>query len=184
MVRLVLRSGGTGPAEALGTTGMLLLLVAAAFVAYVVSLAMYPNVKCNRCRGTGQRHDALFSYATRPCSNCEGRGTRRRIGVVVFFKDKATAATELGQIELGQRGGTERFLLALTDLMLPPHARRLWQEEVDNALSEWPQEEHPQLISSFLRDAPMRIWHGWYVRIFHPAKAVSSGEGASHGDHD
>jgi DnaJ-class molecular chaperone len=73
-------------AAALGPTGMLVVLLAAAFAAYVVSLRLHPNAKCNRCKGAGRHRGTLFNYATRPCNSCKGRGTHPRLGRKVLFK--------------------------------------------------------------------------------------------------
>ena len=70
----------------LGPTGMLLVLLMAAFALYVVSLSLHPNAKCNRCKGAGRHHGGLFSYAQRPCTSCKGRGVHPRIGRRVLFK--------------------------------------------------------------------------------------------------
>jgi len=70
----------------LGPTGMLLVLLMAAFALYVVSLSLHPNAKCNRCKGAGRHRGALFSYAQRPCSSCKGRGVHPRIGRKILFK--------------------------------------------------------------------------------------------------
>jgi hypothetical protein len=72
---------------AIGPTGMLLLLLIAAFVLYVVSLSLHPNAKCGRCKGAGRHHGSIFSYAQRPCSSCKGRGIQPRLGRKVFFKE-------------------------------------------------------------------------------------------------
>lgn len=70
----------------LGPTGLLLVLLMAAFALYVVSLSLHPNAKCNRCKGAGRHRGALFSYAQRPCSSCKGRGVHPRIGRKILFK--------------------------------------------------------------------------------------------------
>jgi hypothetical protein len=75
-----------GFATAIGPTGMLLLLAAAAFAIYVISLSLHPNAKCGRCNGVGRHKGTLFSYATRPCSSCKGRGTHPRLGRKWLFK--------------------------------------------------------------------------------------------------
>jgi DnaJ-class molecular chaperone len=79
-------STGADVASTLGPTGMLLLLVLAAFAVYVVSLSLHPNAKCNRCKGAGRHHGTFFSYAQRPCSSCKGRGVHPRLGRKVLFK--------------------------------------------------------------------------------------------------
>ncbi|MFI5695662.1 hypothetical protein ACIA58_27675 [Kribbella sp. NPDC051586] len=73
---------------AIGPTGMLLLLLMAAFALYVVSLSLHPNAKCNRCKGAGRHHGSIFSYAQRPCSSCKGRGIQPRLGRKLFFKQQ------------------------------------------------------------------------------------------------
>jgi DnaJ-class molecular chaperone len=73
---------------AIGPTGMLLLLLMAAFALYVVSLSLHPNAKCSRCKGAGRHHGSLFSYAQRPCSSCKGRGIQPRLGRRLFFKQQ------------------------------------------------------------------------------------------------
>jgi hypothetical protein len=73
---------------AIGPTGMLLLLLMAAFALYVVSLSLHPNSKCSRCKGAGRHHGSIFSYAQRPCSSCKGRGVHPRLGRKVFFKQQ------------------------------------------------------------------------------------------------
>lgn len=178
MVSLVLSNTASGGAVFLsvGTAGLFTVIVAAAAAGYIATLAMHPNVKCVRCKGAGRHRGAIFAYATRPCTVCKGRGITPRLGRKVFFKDyEAVAARTEDTPE-------HRLLLALADLMAAPHERRLGNRRLRApALSESPPEEHPQLISSFLRGTPRMLWHGWYVQIFHPAKAVS-GKGASHGD--
>jgi len=72
---------------AIGPTGMLLLVLMAAFAAYVVSLSLHPNAKCNRCKGAGRHRGSIFSYAQRPCSSCKGRGVHPRLGRRVLFKE-------------------------------------------------------------------------------------------------
>jgi hypothetical protein len=81
-------TSGTGAeiASTLGPTGMLLLLLLAAFAAYLVSLSLHPNAKCNKCKGAGRHHGTFFSYAQRPCSSCKGRGVHPRLGRKVLFK--------------------------------------------------------------------------------------------------
>ncbi|MEU4195213.1 hypothetical protein AB0E69_25160 [Kribbella sp. NPDC026611] len=74
-------------ASAIGPTGMMLLVLMAAFVLYVVSLSLHPNAKCGRCKGAGRHHGSLFSYAQRPCSSCKGRGVHPRIGRRILFKE-------------------------------------------------------------------------------------------------
>ncbi|MEV8373252.1 hypothetical protein AB0P21_10980 [Kribbella sp. NPDC056861] len=73
-------------ASTIGPTGMLLLLVLAAFALYLVSLSLHPNAKCNRCKGAGRHHGTIFSYAQRPCNSCKGRGVHPRLGRKVLFK--------------------------------------------------------------------------------------------------
>lgn len=73
----------------LGPTGVLLLLAAAAFAIYVVSLSLHPNAKCGRCNGAGRHKGTLFSYATRPCTSCKGRGTHVRLGRRLLFKQSS-----------------------------------------------------------------------------------------------
>jgi hypothetical protein len=73
---------------AIGPTGMLLLLLMAAFALYVVSLSLHPNAKCGRCKGAGRHHGSIFSYAQRPCSSCKGRGIQPRLGRKLFFKQQ------------------------------------------------------------------------------------------------
>jgi hypothetical protein len=73
-------------ASALGPTGMLLVLLMAAFLVYVVSLSLHPNAKCHRCKGAGRHRGSLFSYAQRPCNSCKGRGVQPRLGRRVLFK--------------------------------------------------------------------------------------------------
>src|SRR3982074_3836647 len=66
-------------ASSLGSTGMFVLLVAAALAVYVISLALPPNAQGGRCNGAGRHTGSLFKYATRPCSSCKGRGTHPRL---------------------------------------------------------------------------------------------------------
>ncbi|WP_242000480.1 hypothetical protein [Kribbella rubisoli] len=73
---------------AIGPTGMLVLLLMAAFALYVVSLSLHPNAKCGRCKGAGRHHGSIFSYAQRPCSSCKGRGIQPRLGRKLFFKQQ------------------------------------------------------------------------------------------------
>ncbi|GAA1687166.1 hypothetical protein ACFTSF_19130 [Kribbella sp. NPDC056951] len=73
-------------ASSLGPTGVLLLMLMAAFFLYVVSLSLHPNAKCNRCKGAGRHHGGVFSYAQRPCTSCKGRGVHPRIGRRILFK--------------------------------------------------------------------------------------------------
>ncbi len=73
-------------AGALGPTGMLIVLLLAAFAAYVVSLSLHPNAKCGRCKGAGRHRGGIFSYAQRPCNSCKGRGVHPRLGRKVLFK--------------------------------------------------------------------------------------------------
>jgi hypothetical protein len=73
-------------ASTLGSTGIFMLLVAAALVVYVTSLALHPNAKCGRCKGVGRHTGALFKYATRPCNSCKGRGSHPRLGRKLLFK--------------------------------------------------------------------------------------------------
>lgn len=73
---------------AIGPTGMLLLLLMAAFALYVVSLSLHPNAKCGRCKGAGRHHGGIFSYAQRPCNSCKGRGIQPRLGRKLFFKQQ------------------------------------------------------------------------------------------------
>jgi hypothetical protein len=82
-------SSGTTPVDVasnLGSTGMFVLLVAAALAVYITSLALHPNAKCGRCNGAGRHTGSLFKYATRPCSSCKGRGTHPRFGRKLLFK--------------------------------------------------------------------------------------------------
>jgi hypothetical protein len=82
-------SSGTTPvdvASTLGSTGIFVLLVAAALVVYVTSLALHPNAKCGQCNGAGRHSGSLFKYATRPCGSCKGRGTHPRFGRKLLFK--------------------------------------------------------------------------------------------------
>ncbi|HEY9338792.1 hypothetical protein [Kribbella sp. NPDC050459] len=73
-------------ATALGPTGLMVLVLMAAFAAYVVSLSLHPNAKCNRCKGAGRHRGSIFSYAQRPCNSCKGRGVHPRLGRKVLFK--------------------------------------------------------------------------------------------------
>jgi hypothetical protein len=73
-------------ASSLGPTGLFLLLAIGAFAVYVISLSLHPNAKCGRCNGAGRHKGTLFSYATRPCSSCKGRGTHPRLGRKLLFK--------------------------------------------------------------------------------------------------
>jgi hypothetical protein len=73
-------------ASTLGSTGIFVLLVAAALAVYIASLALHPNAKCGRCNGAGRHKGSLFKYATRPCGSCKGRGTHPRLGRKLLFK--------------------------------------------------------------------------------------------------
>ena len=73
--------------SALGPTGVLVVLIMAACAAYVVSLSLHPNAKCNRCKGAGRHRGSIFSYAQRPCTSCKGRGVHPRLGRKVLFKE-------------------------------------------------------------------------------------------------
>ena len=65
---------------------MLILFALGLLVVYIASLALHPNAKCNRCNGAGRHKGSIFSYATRPCTSCKGRGTHPRIGRRIFFR--------------------------------------------------------------------------------------------------
>ncbi|WP_327632707.1 hypothetical protein OHB24_22165 [Kribbella sp. NBC_00482] len=73
-------------ASSIGPTGLLLLALMTIVAAYVVSLSLHPNAKCNRCKGAGRHRGSIFSYAQRPCSSCKGRGIHPRLGRKVLFK--------------------------------------------------------------------------------------------------
>jgi hypothetical protein len=72
------------PVSNTSTTMIMLLIVAAVVGAYVLSLRLHPNVKCPRCDGKGFHRGAVFSYATRSCTKCGGRGIKPRLGLRVF----------------------------------------------------------------------------------------------------
>jgi hypothetical protein len=79
----------TSPVEVVngtGTAGLVVALLATALVIYVASLMLHPNAKCGRCKGAGRHRGALFSYATRLCTSCKGRGTHPRIGRRLLFR--------------------------------------------------------------------------------------------------
>ena len=69
-----------------GTAGLVVALVTTALVIYIASLMLHPNAKCGRCKGAGRHKGALFSYATRLCTSCKGRGTHPRIGRRLLFR--------------------------------------------------------------------------------------------------
>jgi len=79
----------TTPTDAIagaGPTGMLVLFGMALLLVYVASLILHPNAACGRCKGAGRHRGSVFSYATRPCSSCNGRGTHPRLGRKIFFR--------------------------------------------------------------------------------------------------
>jgi hypothetical protein len=80
---------GTSPVGVVngtGTAGLVVALVTTALVIYIASLMLHPNAKCGRCKGAGRHKGALFSYATRLCTSCKGRGTHPRIGRRLLFR--------------------------------------------------------------------------------------------------
>ena len=80
------QQAAAAPADVWTNLGPAAVLIAAVVAAYVVSLYLHPNAKCNRCKGAGRHRGAVFGYATRPCSSCKGRGTHPRLGRKVLFK--------------------------------------------------------------------------------------------------
>lgn len=58
------------------------ILVASAI--YLGSLLLHPYTKCGTCKGTGMHWGGLFSYASRPCHACNGRGLQQRWGAALF----------------------------------------------------------------------------------------------------
>jgi len=80
---------GTSPVDVVngtGTAGLVVALVTTGLVIYIASLMLHPNAKCGRCKGAGRHKGALFSYATRLCTSCKGRGTHPRIGRRLLFR--------------------------------------------------------------------------------------------------
>jgi hypothetical protein len=70
----------------ISTAGLVVALVTTGLVIYIASLMLHPNAKCGRCKGAGRHKGALFSYATRLCTSCKGRGTHPRIGRRLLFR--------------------------------------------------------------------------------------------------
>jgi len=71
---------------ALGPYGLVLLFAIAVVGGYVLSLSLHPNAKCARCQGAGKHKGSVYTYATRPCTGCKGRGTNPRLGRRLLFK--------------------------------------------------------------------------------------------------
>lgn len=72
------------PVANTSTTMVLLIVIVAVVGGYILSLRLHPNVKCARCDGKGFHRGAIYSYATRACSKCGGRGIKPRLGLRVF----------------------------------------------------------------------------------------------------
>jgi hypothetical protein len=68
---------------------ILFILIAVAVIGYVISIRLNPNTKCRRCNGRGFHRGAIFSYSTRACSSCGGRGVKPRLGRRVFMSDNS-----------------------------------------------------------------------------------------------
>jgi hypothetical protein len=67
---------------------ILFILIAAAVIGYFISIRVNPNTKCQRCKGRGFHRGSIYSYATRSCSACGGRGIKPRLGRRVFMSHK------------------------------------------------------------------------------------------------
>lgn len=81
----------TEPADlAAGMSGgmIMFIVIAAAFVGYLISIRVNPNTKCQKCKGRGFHRGSFYSYATRGCSACGGRGIKPRLGRKIFMSGK------------------------------------------------------------------------------------------------
>lgn len=77
-------AGPTSPGEMVANAsgGMILfVIIAAAVISYVVSIKVNPNRKCRKCNGRGFHRGVMYTYATRGCTTCKGRGVVPRLGV-------------------------------------------------------------------------------------------------------
>jgi hypothetical protein len=68
---------------------VLIILIGIAVIGYLISIATNPNTKCRRCNGRGFHRGAFYSYATRSCSACGGRGIKPRLGRRVLLSNKS-----------------------------------------------------------------------------------------------
>jgi hypothetical protein len=68
---------------------VLLIVIGIAVIGYLISIATNPNTKCQRCKGRGFHRGSFYSYATRSCSACGGRGIKPRLGRRVLLSKKS-----------------------------------------------------------------------------------------------
>lgn len=58
----------------------LLVLAVLGILAYLLSLKVYPNVRCRACDGLGEIRSKRVRRLCGPCGRCEGTGRRPRWG--------------------------------------------------------------------------------------------------------
>ena len=58
----------------------LVLVIAVILFGYLLSAFLHPFRSCRSCKGTGVHRGSVFTYATRDCATCGGKGRFRRVG--------------------------------------------------------------------------------------------------------
>jgi DnaJ-class molecular chaperone len=59
---------------------LLVLVIVLVGGGYLLSAYLHPFRPCRACKGSGVHRGSIYRYASRTCSNCNGRGRFRRVG--------------------------------------------------------------------------------------------------------
>lgn len=70
---------------------LVLIIVALAAAAYLVSLWFHPWIACRSCNGSGRTRGLLWRRAFGTCPRCGGRGRKPRLGIRVTRPARARA---------------------------------------------------------------------------------------------
>ncbi len=67
---------------------ILFVILALAGAGYYASLKLHPYSKCPKCKGKAIHRGGVYTFATRACTRCKGRGIQPRLGRRLFMSDK------------------------------------------------------------------------------------------------
>jgi hypothetical protein len=78
----------TTPTEDGSGVPVLVIVVAGAVLAWLLSLLFHPYRACRSCGGTPRVYGAVATKSFRMCPHCGGTGRRRRVGATLWERNR------------------------------------------------------------------------------------------------